>query len=162
MLGLALAACSPGEVGGGDDGADDDPLPEEALCNADATVSGTFAPEGTPPGAELGCVPQGVWTVNVTFPSAGDCGDVPPEIDSYVYTVTGEGRDQVIDYTAATGEDVTIGIHAGGNGECEGTFEHIWPVGDGTFHVLLLKPYFEPGTQVMLGSASYQLWSSHP
>ncbi len=126
------------------------------------TLSGSFAPPGAPPTADLGCVPAGTWTVSVTLPDSGDCGDVPAGIDQYVYTVTGEGRDQDVVYTAASGEDVTLSIHAGGNGECEGSFEHIWPVGDGTFHVVQLKPYFEPGTLVMLGSGTYQLWSEHP
>ncbi|MCA9676131.1 MAG: hypothetical protein KC464_13915 [Myxococcales bacterium] len=161
MLGLAMAACSPGSVGGDDTVAGDDGLPELALCEAQLNVSGTFAPEGTPPTPDLGCVPQGTWTVTMAVADAGTCGDVPA-LSTHVYTVTGEGRDEIVTYNdPATGEEVTVGVHSGGNGECEGSFEHIWAAPEG-YHVLLLKPYFEPGTQVMLGSGSYQLWSAHP
>jgi hypothetical protein len=163
-MGLVFAACTPGSVGtGGDDtGGDDSALPSGALCESTLTVTGTLAPPGTPPAAELGCVPEGTWTLNVAA-GEGTCGDVSVA-NTYTYTVTGDGRDRTIAFTAATGEDVTLGIHAGGNGECEGSFEHVWPTTDGSgeYNVVLLKPYFEPGTTTILGSGTYQLWTEHP
>jgi hypothetical protein len=157
-LGLGPAACTPGEVGpGGDDGVDVDERPEGVLCETALTLSGSLTPPGTPPGAELGCVPEGTWTVNVTI-GEGDCGDVPVNA-TYTYVVAGVGRDQTITYDGT--EDSTLGIHAGGNGECEGTFEHLSP-GDGGHNVLLLKPYFEAGSLQIVGIGQYQLWEEAP
>lgn len=164
MMGLSFAAaCTPGSVGTGDDtGGDDSELPGDALCESSLALSGTLAPPGTPPAANLGCVPEGVWTVNV---AAGDgtCGDVTVAT-TYTYTVTGEGRDRTISFTAATGEEIALNISAGGNGECEGSFEHIWPTTDGSgeFHVVVLKPWFDPGTTQIQGTGRYQLWASRP
>jgi len=161
-IGLALAGCGLGSVGGGDDdfGYEPDPVPENALCEAQLTLTGSFTPPGTPPGAELGCVPEGTWTINVAI-GDNDCGDVPMA-GTYVYTVTGTGRDQVITYSTPGAQDLALSIHAGGNGECEGSFEHIWPADGGEFHVALLKPYFDPGTTTMQGRGTYQLWTEHP
>lgn len=160
VLGFALAGCGLGDVGTGDGVNTEDDRPAEALCQADIALSGTFTPAGTPPTPDLGCVPEGTWTVNVTISDTGDCGDVPMG-SSYTYTVTGAGRDRVISYTAAAGEETTLSIHAGGNGECEASFEHIWET-DGGFAVALLKPWFDPGTTTIQGTATYQLWSEHP
>ncbi len=166
LLGLALvcvSGCTLGEVG--DDvvvGGDDDLTPAAALCESTLTMSGTFTPPGTPPTADLGCVPEGTWAVTVTVADLGDCADAPVG-STYTYTVVGQGSDQMINYTGATGEELNSGIHAGGNGECEGTFEHIWAAdASGEFHVAQLKPYFEPGTLTIQGGGTYQLWSRHP
>lgn len=160
-LGVALAGCTLGTVGGGGPvGNDEDQRPAEVLCEAQLTITGTFAPPGTPPGAELGCVPEGTWTVNVAVGDEGDCGAVPIAT-TYTYTVVGTGRDQMIQYTTQTGEEIWLNIHAGGNGECEGSFEHIWPA-EGGFNVMLLKPWFEAGTQTMQGTGTFQVWNEHP
>lgn len=167
-LGLALAftsGCTLGEVGTADDqvvGDDDDLLPAEALCESTLTMSGTFTTSvSPPPTAEEGCVPQGTWTVQVTVADVGDC-DAAPVASTYTYTVTGQGPEQRITYTGTPGEELNSGIHAGGNGECEGTFEHIWAADGTDFHVAQLKPYFDPGTSTIQGQGTYQLWSSHP
>jgi len=161
---LACAAgCGVGSVS--DDvaiGDDDSDLPANALCSSDLTISGTFVSETVPPPtADLGCVPQGVWTVEVTVGAINDCGEAPVS-DTYVYTISGEGSTQVIAFTGASGEELNSGVHAGGNGQCEGSFEHIWAAEDGEFHVAQLGPYFEAGTQTMQGVGTYQLWSKHP
>lgn len=165
-LGLALAftsGCTLGEVG--DDttpiGDDDTTLPANALCESTLTLSGTFAAEAVPPPTEdQGCVPQGTWTVQVTVSDVGDCDEAPVST-SYIYTVTGEGADETVTFTGGAGE-LTWGIHAGGNGQCEGSFEHIWEATGGEFHVAQMSPYFAPGTTTMMGSGTYQLWSKHP
>jgi hypothetical protein len=159
VMGLGLAACTPGEVGGpgGDDGVDPDERPEGVLCEQQLTMSGSLTPPGAPPTADLGCVPQGTWTVNVTI-GEGDCGDVPVNA-TYTYVVTGVGRDQIITYDGP--EDSSLGISAGGNGQCEGAFEHLSP-GDGGHNVLLLKPYFEAGSLVIEGVGEFELWDEAP
>lgn len=160
-LGLAVSGCTLGSVG--DDGLgweDDEPRPAEALCESVLRLSGTVAPPGgTPSPAELGCVPEGTWTVRVAVEDVGDCAAAMVG-STYTYTVVGEGRDRTISYGGP--EDSELGIHAGGNGQCEATFEHIWAAGEGRYHVLLLKPYFQPGTTTILGEGTYQLWSKRP
>jgi len=160
-LGFALAGCGVGDAtgpgGGGGDGVDVDERPPEVLCEAALTLSGTLAPEGEPPTADLGCVPQGTWTVDVTV-GEGDCGDVPVQ-STYTYTVTGTGHDTLITYDGT--ERSTVGIHAGGDGQCLGSFEHVWQ-GDGGWNVLLLKPELEPGTTTIGGVGTFQLWNKEP
>jgi hypothetical protein len=165
-MGVLLACasgCGVGSVSTGDDiGDDDTTLPANALCQSELTITGTFATSTVPPPTEdLGCVPQGTWTLEIAVADVGDC-EAAPVSDTYVYTVSGEGATQMIDYTGAAGEELTSGIHAGGNGQCEGSFEHIWAATDGEFHVAQLSPYFAPGTATMLGSGTYQLWTQHP
>lgn len=155
---LGLPACTLGDVGPGGPGVDVDERPEGVLCEAALTVSGTLTPEGAAPTPDLGCVPQGTWTVNVTV-GESDCGDVPVNA-TYTYVVTGVGRDQIITYDGP--EDSTLGISAGGNGECEGAFEHIWPGELPEHHVLLLKPYFDAGSLVIQGIGQYQIWDEAP
>jgi hypothetical protein len=162
-LGLSLASCTLGDVGGGGPVAsDDDLVPEAMLCEAKLSLSGTLAPPGgTPAPADQGCVPEGTWTVNVTIGDS-DCGDVPTAA-TYVYEVVGTGRARVITYdAAASGEELALNIHAGGNGECDASFEHISAAGEGEYHVLDLKPWFAPGTTTIQGIGTYQLWSEHP
>lgn len=140
-------------------GDDDGVRPEGALCEAALTLSGTFAPEaGTPAPAEQGCVPHGTWTVQVTVTDEGDCADVAVGT-TYEYVIAGDGRDRTITYGGT--EDTTLGLSAGGGGECEGSFEHISAAADGV-HVVLLKPYTEPGTTAILGTGTYQLWEEAP
>jgi hypothetical protein len=158
-LGLTFASCTLGDVGGGTPTGDDDVSPQHALCDAVLELSGTLSPPGTPPTPELGCVPEGRWTVSLRV-GANDCGDVPMAA-AYTYVVTGTGRDREIAVEGADGHEVNLNIHAGGNGECEGSFEHIWPAADG-FHVALLKPWFPPGSVSIVGTGSYQLWTEHP
>lgn len=159
LFAFAIGGCGLGGVGDGGGVNTEDDRPVEALCQANLTLSGTPTPPGTPPTADLGCVPEGTWTVEVTISDVGDCGDVPMG-STYTYTVTGAGRDRVIAYTGGT-EETTLSIHAGGNGQCEGSFEHIWET-DGGYAVGLLKPWFDPGTTTIQGTGTYQLWSEHP
>jgi hypothetical protein len=159
-LGLLLTACSLGGVGPGPGVDTENDRPPEALCEAELRLSGTLTPPGEPPTADLGCVPEGAWRVEVAVADAGDCGDVPVKA-TFLYTVTGTGRDQDIEYTPAASEEITLGISAGGNGQCEGSFEHIWPEG-AQFAVVLLKPWFDPGSTAIQGVGTYQLWSEHP
>jgi hypothetical protein len=158
---LGSPACTLGSVDGGVVDLEDT-LPDEALCEVELTLGGTLQPPGgTPASPELGCVPDGVWTVTVAAAGAGGCGELPA-LGTFTYQVTGEGRDRTITYTGSIDPDPVLGIHAGGNGECEGSFEHVWETGDGEFHVVLLKPYVEPGTTALLGAGSYQRWSERP
>lgn len=159
---LALPGCTLGSVDSDGPVDLDGELPGDALCEVTLTLSGALAPTGGAPApAEQGCVPDGTWTVVVEASGAGDCGDVPP-LGPYVYAIAGSGRDRTITYDGPPDEDATLGMHAGGNGECEGSFEHVWSAGDGTFHVVLLKPYVDPGTTTMQGTGTYQRWSAHP
>lgn len=161
LLGLALAGCTLGDAsGGGGPGVDTDVRPEEAMCEAQLTLTGTLTPPGEPPTADVGCVPEGTWTVQVTVANVGDCGEVPIS-STYVYEVVGAGRDRTITYTSPGGDDANVGIHAGGNGECEGSFEHIWAA-EGGYAVMLLKPWFPPGTTTIQGTGTYQIWAERP
>ena len=164
LLGAALVGCDPGSVGGGDGVDVDDRLPE-VKCEASLAISGTFATSvAPPPTAADGCVPEGVWTVAVTVMSAGDCAAVNVG-DEYVFDVVGTGRDRTFTLRdAPAGAEISLNIHAGGNGECEFTFESITPAasGGGEHEVILLKPYTEPGLTPIAGSGTYQLWTKHP
>jgi hypothetical protein len=162
LLGLVIAGCGVGDAtgpggGGDDDGVDVDERPPQVLCEAQLTLTGTMTPPGTPPTADLGCVPQGEWVITATV-GENDCGEVPLS-GSYTYTVTGTGHETQITYGGT--EQSTVGIHAGGNGNCLGSFEHIWQ-GEGGWNVLLLKPNLEPGTTTIDGTGTFQLWNKEP
>jgi hypothetical protein len=165
FLGSALAAigaCTPGSVGGDDviGGDDDTSLPGTALCEATLSLTGTMISPGTVPTEDVGCVPQGTWTVNVTVSDEGGCGSVVvPGV--YTYEVVGTGHNETITSTSNTDQEDTLGIHALGSGVCEGSFEHIWAV-DGGFAVILLKADATSWEQTIEGYGTYQLWSEHP
>ena len=55
-----------------------------------------------------------------------------------------------------------FGLSAGGGGECEMAIEEISPATAPKYHRLLVKPFTEPGSNVIAGSANYTLWSSKP
>lgn len=159
---LLLAACTPGSVGDDIVGDDDNTLPGTALCRSELTLSGTMiSPGGTVPPEEQGCVPQGTWTVNVVVSNVGDC-DSAPVPATYTYEVVGTGDDETMTPTNNTDQEAQLGIHANGSGTCEGSFEHIWPVGDGTFHVVLLKAEATSWEQTIGGTGEYWLWAEHP
>ncbi len=116
---------------------------------------------GLPPPADQGCVPAGTWNVTVQVADKGTCTDVPVKTN-YKYVVSGVGRATSIDYVAAPGEEVNTSLSAGGNGECEGSFEHVSAATDGKYNLILLKPFFAKGTVVIKGSGAYELWPSKP
>jgi len=157
VLGLGLAGCGLGDASGSGPSVDVDERPPQVLCEAQLTLAGTLTPPGEPPTAELGCVPQGTWVLQVTV-GESDCGDVPVGA-SYTYTVTGTGHDTLISYEGP--ETTSVGIHSGGNGNCLGSFEHIWE-SEGGWNVLLLKPNLEPGTTTIDGVGTFQLWNEEP
>ena len=134
----------------------------EPKCTATLTLTGTLVTSnGLPPPADQGCVPAGTWNVTVAVADKGTCTDVPVKT-SYQYVISGVGRATSIDYVAAPGEEVNTSLSAGGNGECEGSFEHVAPATGGAYNLILLKPYFEKGTLAIKGSGSYELWPSKP
>jgi hypothetical protein len=158
----ALGACSPGSVGGDDvvGGDDDTSLPGTALCEATLTLTGTMVSSGEVPSMDLGCVPQGTWTVNVTVSDEGSCGTVSIPT-TWTYEVAGTGHNETITPTNNTDQEGVLGIHSLGSGVCEGSFEHIWPSADG-FNVVLLKPDSPTWQQTIEGHGTYQLWAEHP
>lgn len=135
----------------------------EPSCTAQLTLSGTLVTaNGQPPPADQGCVPAGTWKVQVTVSDKGTCTDVPVK-PLYEYVIAGVGRATTIDYNAAAGEEVNTSLAAGGNGECEGSFEHIsMSAVAGNYNLIALKPYFSKGTLVIKGNGSYELWPNKP
>ena len=134
----------------------------EPSCTATLTLTGMLVTgNGLPPPADQGCVPAGTWNVTVQVADKGTCTDVPVKTN-YKYVVSGVGRATSIDYVAAPGEEVNTSLSAGGNGECEGSFEHVSAATDGKYNLILLKPFFAKGTVVIKGSGAYELWPSKP
>jgi hypothetical protein len=161
-LGIALGACTPGSVGGGGGGDDVDPLPGTALCEAQLTLTGTMTPPGTPPTMDLGCVPQGTWTVEVTVASLGDC-DAAPVPTEYTYSVEGTGHNETITLTNNTTQETqSLQINDPGDGTCMGSFTHIWPSDDGGYHYVTLRPDAQSWDGTISGTGTYQLWMDHP
>ncbi len=152
-----VIACDTGAATPGVDSNENEPT-----CTATLTLSGMLVTaNGLPPPADQGCVPAGTWNVTVQVADKGTCTDVPVKA-MYQYVVAGVGRATSIDYAAAAGEEVATSLAAGGNGECEGSFEHITAASGGAYNLISLKPYFDKGTVVIKGSGSYELWPSKP
>lgn len=134
----------------------------EPSCVATLTLTGNLVTSnGLPPPADQGCVPAGTWNVKVQVADKGTCTDVPVKA-TYQYVIAGVGRATTIDYVAAPGEEVSTSLAAGGNGECEGSFEHVSAATGGTYNLIMLKPYFDKGTLVIKGSGAYELWPAKP
>jgi hypothetical protein len=115
---------------------------------------------GTPPTMDLGCVPQGTWTVEVTVSSEGSCGEVPMPT-TYTYLVEGTGHNTTINPTNNLDQEAAVNITANSQGHCDASFEHIWPAADG-YNVALLKPESPTWLQTIEGTGTYQLWAEHP
>jgi hypothetical protein len=148
---LLLAACEPESFDRMPMNPDGDDEDDGIACMAELTVTGTMDPEGEPPSVDAGCVPEGVWTVNVAVADAGDCEQVPVQ-DQYVYVITrDEQGDQLIEYQGNEAEAYNMAISATGSGDCYGTFEHLAVGGN----YVLLKPF---ETELSLsGSGYYEL-----
>ncbi len=160
-LGLAFAGCSLGDTNGLSGGDDVQSLPANALCQASLTLTGTLVPEGTPPTPDLGCVPQGTWTVRVAVQSQGDCSAVP-DLGPYVYTVTGEGHNETITYSGSGETQLQIHADDSDAAACEGSFEHIVMASGGQYNVIDLRPIGTASSQTIAGDGTFQLWSKHP
>jgi hypothetical protein len=166
-VGFAIAATSA--LCGCDPGDESNPTSEnEPTCTAVLTMSGTLTtPDGNPPSAQ-GCVPLGTWNVTVATAMIGTCTAVPTKA-SYKYVVAnpdfaGNPRGTTVTYsgTPEANEEVDTNIHAGGGGECEGTFTHVLPATGGSYHQIILKPYFDKGTVTLKGTGAYELWPKKP
>jgi hypothetical protein len=153
-----IGACSPGEV------ADVAPPDVERVeCTSEFEVAGTFATSvSPPPTAAEGCVPNGTWTINLTEIAGGECASTKFQAQ-YVVVVAGQGRDKTFTLNNPAGAaERKFGLSAGGGGECEMSIEEISPATSPKYHRLLVKPFTEPGGNVIAGSANYTLWSSKP
>lgn len=138
-------------------------LPGRVECESILSLTGTLTPPGAPPTPDLGCVPQGTWSITATVDPDGECSALPALPPQFVYLIQGVGGETDIIYQGSEfADEVVSGIHAGGNGECKGSFEHIWADDDGQFHLLQLGPWNNPGELTFQGEGSYQLWDSHP
>jgi len=157
-----LAGCGLGSTGGLSGGDDTAVLPDNALCQSTLTITGTLAPEGKPPTAAQGCLPQGTWTVNVAVADLGGC-DAAPVKTSYTYTVTGLGHNETITYNGS-GDETELEIHADDSDgtACDGSFEHIWAGTGGDYNVVDLRPIAIPSSGTITGDGSFQLWTQHP
>jgi hypothetical protein len=141
------------------------PNQNEPLCTATLALSGTLVTSnGQPPPTDQGCVPAGTWKVNVAVADKGTCTATvfKPTYEYVVITVPNSPRDTKINYTPAAGEEVNKSLAAGGNGQCEGSFEHVSAGTGGQYNLVSLHPYFDKGTLVIKGSGSYELWPSKP
>jgi hypothetical protein len=158
---VIVAGCGVGDPGGGTPG--DDDVDERIACTAQLGMSGTFtAAAALDP--TMGCQPAGTWAVTVTVTDPGDCGSVPIKA-SYSYSVVGTGHDATITYQG-TGDETSLQISAGGDGQCTASFEHI--NGSGTaFNQFEMHPGIpEPTTAVtslaIVGEGVFNLWKEHP
>lgn len=145
------------------DGSDLTPASQgiEALCEAELVVTGTrVTPTGGAPDPGEGCLPAGTWTVTVQLAGASTCAAVPVA-GSYTYEIAGTRRDTTIAAPGVVGT-TRAAMHAGGNGECVGSFEHAWAAGDGTFHKVLLRPWSAEGSTVVQGRGTYELRDGQP
>ena len=134
----AFAACDTGSASGTITDAGDGRV---AKCTATLAINGTLTtPSGGTPPVDQGCVPQGTWNLTVSVADKGTCTDVPAKTN-YTYTIAGTGRALTIEYAAEGNEEVEKGVHAGGNGECEGSFIHLLPASGGQFHRCCVKPF---------------------
>jgi hypothetical protein len=158
LLVSSMAACSPGEV------ADVAPPDVERVeCTTDLEISGTFVTSRSPaPTALEGCVPEGMWTVDVAEIPGGECASAKFQA-RYIISIAGTGRDRTYTLTNPMGTaERKFVLSAGGSGECELTLEEISPATSPKYHRVLLKPFTEAGGTAISGSATYTLWSSKP
>jgi hypothetical protein len=164
---FGLVGCGGGISGGG--GSDGQLPPQDAteeltLCTAVVMLSGTFTAVAAldPAG---GCQPQGTWAVTATVSDKGTCSTVPLKA-SYSYTLSGTGRNTMITYSKATGEEFQGTVESSGSGGCEGSFEHIQPDGSNfdqlSLHPLLPKPTAADTTLAISGTGQFDLWKRHP
>lgn len=161
-LTLALAGCGVGDTGGGGDIGDDQ---VGLQCEAELTLSGTFAPKDNGPGggidpldpdASWECDPVGTWTLNVTVSSQGDCAEVAVA-SQYVYNVVAdESEGWIAEFPAdSTGELSVLKIQT--EGPCLGNFEHYSPDGK---QLTRLKPAVDTEqTKQFSGSGVYELYN---
>ena len=168
-LGLVSAlslfvACGVGSDPDPGPGPSTDDVDERIQCTAELTMTGTFTAAATLD-PTMGCQPSGTWNVTVTVSDMGECSSVPLKA-SYVYTVVGTGPNSTISYEG-TGDETLLQISAGGDGSCQGSFEHIFPASGGNFHQLEMGPTIpEPATATTTltigGTGTYNLWKERP
>jgi hypothetical protein len=133
------------------------------MCTAQVALAGTFtAPAALDPTG--GCQPDGLWMMTATVTNAGTCTNVPLKA-SYIYTVTGVGRNTKIAYSDGPGEFLGA-IEASGDAACVGSFEHILPDGSNfdqlTLHPSVPKPTAAVTTLTIGGTGEFNLWNGHP
>jgi hypothetical protein len=173
---LGLTGCGVGGGGGGQPpvdsstssdsgtGTDSGSTGASITCTAQVALTGTFtAPAALDPTG--GCQPDGMWMMTATVTDAGTCANVPLKA-SYVYTVTGVGRNTKVAYANQTGEFQGV-VEASGDGVCVGSFEHILSDAANfdqlTLHPSVPKPTAAGVTTLAIGgTGEFNLWNGHP
>jgi len=161
FLSLSLLACGvgSGSTSGGGGGGNIDPggqtIEEILLCSATLTVTGSLAPAGEPPAADAGCVPEGIWTLNVAVDDPGDCA--PEDIAynaQYQYEITRDADEQlVMTYLGSDSTEKDLFKPASAGGTCRANIEHYAP--DGSWW-LMLHPFEDD--LVITGSGEFELY----
>ena len=157
LMTLGFAACDVGSGGDGDGDIDNGgtTVDEILLCAATLNVEGSLAPAGDPPGPDDGCVPEGVWTLNVTIDDPGDCADDDIIFNAqYQYEISRDAEEQlVMTYLGEdAGPDDAMKPSSSG-GTCRANIEHFAP--DGSWW-LMLKPFEDD--LVVTGYGEFELY----
>lgn len=129
LFGILVGACGVGEDGGPVD-TDDRNEKLGILCNAEYSVTGTFA-AGTPARpieVPTGCWPVGTWTFTASSMTSNECGAAPTQLaTTYSFRVDRvmgtNGWDETYTYLGDTARLYRLKVSEGGGGECEGGLE---------------------------------------
>ncbi len=171
ILGVSIAACTPGGVGNVDNGdfrriASSEPGVDDRLdalgiiCESTLTVTGTYT-ETTPRPPDnqgTGCWDVGTWVVKAVVDFQG-CDPLVPLEAEYVYEVTRDEEDQTnIEYMGEFDpERMNLKVTSAGDGLCHGGFEHFRA--DGV--VFTFQPVKQnDGTLIGIGSVA--VWEEDP
>lgn len=122
----------------------------DLVCEAQLALSGTRSPDGPIP--PEGCMPGGVWQVNVQVVNPGNCGTQINVLPTYTYDVRRDGDTWETDYQTQGGEEFSGKVIAAG-GDCTGSFLHISQDG---LTVVNLNP-FERNQQIS-GSGTFEVY----